>query len=225
MREDVRSRPRSSKTAGKRTKITSMMGIGENEHRFPSSLEGNKKKQGSLFERQNRNKRTPTTVAPIVQQQRNPDNLSQRSSGFSAPVSGEDTKPKNAQFVLYRSASGFCNSVRKTRAIYPTRGTGQHLGDVLHNIEAQSILPTVPQPSRQPSKASMKLIQYTRQGLHLVKSTQKNKCLGCSERPQAQIYHNKQGYVNRNQRMLTHLRILLSPLTSTVQTVPILTRE
>lgn len=82
IRKDNISRRRSPKSCRHPTRITSVMALREDET-SPSSLsEGKKKKSGTRFKLQNKNKNMPTTAVPSIQQQRALVSRSQENAGF-----------------------------------------------------------------------------------------------------------------------------------------------
>lgn len=83
MREDDSSRPRSSKPSRQPTGISTAMGIGGDDYSSSLSLECMKRQRDSRLSRQKKNKKIPTTVAPIILQQPAPVNRSEEIAGFS----------------------------------------------------------------------------------------------------------------------------------------------
>lgn len=82
MREDTKGRPNMSRSSHFSTKITPGMAIREEDYSPSSTSESKKKERGSSFNRQNKGKKMPTAVAPIIPQQRAPVSRSQENAGF-----------------------------------------------------------------------------------------------------------------------------------------------
>lgn len=163
MREDISSGPKSFKSSRSHTRITAVMAIREDEYDSSSSLEGKKKKEGTRFKRQNK---TPTTVAPIIQQKRARDNRLPEISGYG-----------RLYFMIGHQAEEFPAVSLQVR-LTPLQQHENNKDNIPHNRNWLSPLRRSPyyldliNPSHDSSseptlfQSSIILVQYTREGRH-----------------------------------------------------------
>lgn len=157
MREDKTSWQRSSKPSGNPSRITQVMAVREGEYSYSSPSQGKNKKRGSFFNRHNKNKESPTTVAPIIRQQRGAVNRSQGNSGF-CPLRLTKGHQLEEHRVVSLQGSFFYNRVITKMINSLPRGIGHHRAVSPNITGTQSTLLTVPQPSQQSPKALVILV-------------------------------------------------------------------
>lgn len=105
------------------------MTLREDRYSSSSSLEGKKKKGGCNFRRQNKNKKTPTTVAPIKPQQRAPDNHLPQTDGFCRLRFSKDHQADECHVILLQVRVVLLQQWGNNKSSLPQRGIGRQLGD------------------------------------------------------------------------------------------------
>lgn len=75
------------------------MGIAEDRRTSSSTPEGNRKKGGNRFKHQNKNKKTSTTVAPIVYQQQDPVNRLEKNTAYFRLCVTRDLQAENCHVI------------------------------------------------------------------------------------------------------------------------------
>lgn len=112
---------------------------------------------------QNKFKRTPTTIALIMQQQPGSVTTTQRMPVIAVYVWANDIKARNALLSSFRSGSCFYNGVRKIKATYATKVISRHRAESL-TIIARCIMTTVLQGRQLSFKASVAVVIHIKYG-------------------------------------------------------------
>lgn len=173
----------------------------------------------------NKDKKTTTTVDPILQQQRDPTECLQenKSNCRLCFMRGHQAKKcpvtsLQVWLTLFQQRENHKRTIPFKKNWLPSRGRSLYHRDPINRSYRSS-------PSQQSTNSSIILVQYNRQCLHLADRSRKPRLLVYSGRPQEKNVYKPQRSLGSSRRTLALLRILLPSLALQVKIVLALTRE